>query len=60
MRPLQTDLSIFKKLDLERPPLGIKFLFFKPEGMEPLPPRKVPLPVRDDCGSSKIQNALLL
>jgi len=40
MRPLQTDLTIFKKLNLERPPLGIKFLFFKPERMEPLPSQK--------------------
>jgi uncharacterized protein (DUF169 family) len=40
MRPLQTDLSVFKKLDFERPPLGIKFLFFKPENMEPLPATK--------------------
>ena len=36
MRPLQTDLSIFSKLDFERPPVGIKFLFFRPEGMERL------------------------
>ena len=40
MRPLQTDLSIFSKFNFERPPLGIKFLFFKPEGMEPLPPKE--------------------
>jgi uncharacterized protein (DUF169 family) len=40
MRPLQTDLSVFKKLNLHRPPLGIKFLFFKPEGIGPLSPRK--------------------
>lgn len=37
MRPLQTDLSIFSKFGFERSPLGIKFLFFKPEGLEPLP-----------------------
>jgi uncharacterized protein (DUF169 family) len=37
MRHLQTDLSIYTKLEFERPPLGIKFLFFKPEEMEPLP-----------------------
>ncbi len=36
MRPLQTDLTIFQKLRCERPPLGIKFLFFKPEGIDPL------------------------
>ena len=33
MRPLQTDLSAFTRFNFERPPLGIKFLFFKPEGM---------------------------
>lgn len=38
MRPLQTDLSVFTKLGLERPPIGIKFLFFKPEGIAPMAP----------------------
>ncbi|OGP57149.1 MAG: hypothetical protein A2162_00695 [Deltaproteobacteria bacterium RBG_13_52_11b] len=37
MRPLQTDLSIYRRLQLERPPIGVKFLFFRPEGMEQLP-----------------------
>lgn len=36
MRPLQTDLSVFNKLDFERPPVGVKYLFFRPEGMERL------------------------
>ena len=36
MNPLKTDLSIFKKLNLEKPPVGVKFLFHKPEGIEPL------------------------
>lgn len=40
MRPLRTDLSIYSKFSFERPPLGIKFLFFKPEAMEPLSPDK--------------------
>jgi uncharacterized protein (DUF169 family) len=40
MRPLQTDLSIYARFHFERPPLGIKYLFFKPEGIEPLPPDK--------------------
>jgi uncharacterized protein (DUF169 family) len=40
MRPLQSDLSVFAKFSFERPPLGIKFLFFKPDGMEPLSPDK--------------------
>ncbi len=40
MRPLQTDLSIYAKLQFERPPLGIKFLFFRPEAIEALPSEK--------------------
>jgi uncharacterized protein (DUF169 family) len=40
MRPFQTDLSIFEKFNFERPPLGIKFQFFKPENMDPLSPEK--------------------
>jgi uncharacterized protein (DUF169 family) len=36
MRPLQTDLSIFNKFEFERPPVGVKFLFFRPEGIEQL------------------------
>jgi len=36
MRPLQTDLSIFGKLKLEKSPVGIKYLFRKPEGIEQL------------------------
>ena len=36
MRPLQTDLSIYKKFDFEKPPVGVKFLFNKPEGIERL------------------------
>jgi len=31
MRPLQTDLSIYNKFDFEKPPVGVKFLFDKPE-----------------------------
>src|SRR5512143_3035147 len=38
MRPLQTDLSIYEKFSFERPVIGIKFQFFKPEGIEPLAP----------------------
>jgi uncharacterized protein (DUF169 family) len=34
MRPLQTDLSIWKKFNFEKPPVGVKFLFEKPEGIE--------------------------
>jgi uncharacterized protein (DUF169 family) len=36
MKPLTTDLSAFKKLEFIRPPVGVKFLFFKPEGIKPL------------------------
>jgi len=36
MRPLQTDLSIFKKFEFEKPPVGVKFLYFKPEGVQQL------------------------
>ncbi len=36
MIPLQTDLSIFKKLNLDKPPVGVKYLFHKPEGIKQL------------------------
>ena len=36
MRPLTQDLSIFNKLNLERPPVGVNFLFFRPEGVDQL------------------------
>jgi len=36
MRALQTDLSIYKKFNFERPPVGIKYFFHKPEGIEQL------------------------
>jgi uncharacterized protein (DUF169 family) len=36
MRALQTNLSIYSKFSFERPPLGIKFSFFRPEGIQPL------------------------
>ena len=34
MRPLTQDLSIFHELNLENPPVGIKYEFHKPEGIE--------------------------
>jgi uncharacterized protein (DUF169 family) len=40
MRPLQTDLSVYRKLNLERPGVGIKFQFFKPDGIPALPQEK--------------------
>ena len=36
MRPLTQDFSIYKKLELDHPPLGIKYEFHKPEGIEQL------------------------
>lgn len=39
MRPLQTDLSIFNKFKFEKPPVGVKFLYFKPERTQQLDKR---------------------
>jgi uncharacterized protein (DUF169 family) len=36
MNQIQRDLLIFKKFNFERPPVGVKFLFNKPEGIERL------------------------
>jgi uncharacterized protein (DUF169 family) len=36
MQPLRTDFSIYSKFDFERPPIAVKYLFYKPEGIEPL------------------------
>jgi len=36
MRPLKTDLSVLKKLNFEREPVGVKFLYNKPEGIQRL------------------------
>ena len=36
MRPLQTDLSIYSKFNFEKPPVGVKFLLQKPEGIDQL------------------------
>jgi uncharacterized protein (DUF169 family) len=40
MRSLQTDLSFYQKLELQKQPIGVKFMFFKPENMNPLPSQK--------------------
>jgi uncharacterized protein (DUF169 family) len=40
MRPLETDLSAFNRIDFEKSPVGVKYLFFRPEGMEQLPIEK--------------------
>jgi uncharacterized protein (DUF169 family) len=37
MKTLRTDLAIFRKFKFKRPPVGIKFSFFKPAEMESLP-----------------------
>jgi uncharacterized protein (DUF169 family) len=36
MRKLETDLSILRKFDFEHAPVGVKFLFDRPEGIEKL------------------------
>jgi len=36
MKPLQTDLSVYSEFHFENPPVGVKYLFHKPEGIEPL------------------------
>jgi uncharacterized protein (DUF169 family) len=36
MKPLQIDLSIYKKFNFENPAVGVKFLPSRPEGMEQL------------------------
>jgi len=36
MRPLTLDLSGFTKLNLESPPVGVKFLYHRPEGIPQL------------------------
>jgi uncharacterized protein (DUF169 family) len=36
MKPLSTNLSIFKKFNFEKPPIGLKFLAQKPDGIEQL------------------------
>jgi uncharacterized protein (DUF169 family) len=42
MRPLQTDLSVYSKFNFEKPPVGIKYLVNRPEGMEQLD-KKLPI-----------------
>ncbi len=36
LTPLARDLSIFNKLELEKPPVGVKFLFGEPDGLSRL------------------------
>jgi hypothetical protein len=41
VNPLTVDVSIYRRFDFENPPVGVKFLFDKPEGIERLD-KKVP------------------
>jgi uncharacterized protein (DUF169 family) len=36
MRPLKTDLSIYRKFDFKKPPVGVNYLVKRPEGIEQL------------------------
>lgn len=36
LKKLSQDLSVFSKLNLDKPPIGVKFTFFRPEGIEQL------------------------
>jgi uncharacterized protein (DUF169 family) len=36
MRPLKTDLSIYRQFNFEKPPVGVKYLTTKPEGIAQL------------------------
>ena len=46
MKPLSMDLTVFNRLELPEPPVGVKFTFFRPEGMEQLGAGKS-FPLRD-------------
>ncbi len=37
MKSLRTDLSVLKKIELQKAPVAVKFLFSRPEGIEQLP-----------------------
>ena len=36
MNPLTQDLSIFSRFNFEKQPVGVKFLYMKPEGIKKL------------------------
>ena len=40
----KNDFSVFQKFEFERPPVGIKFLLDKPEGIPKAQRKKVVLP----------------
>jgi hypothetical protein len=37
------DLSIFNKFNFENQPVGVEFLFFRPEGIEQLDKSRLPV-----------------
>lgn len=53
MRLLQTDLSIFGKLNLEKPPVAVKYLFSKPEGIKRLDKKMALCEMLTDAQSRK-------
>ena len=34
MEPLKQDLSVYNRFDFEKPPVAVKFLLTKPDGLE--------------------------
>ena len=36
MKPLQTDFSIYQQFEFEKPPIGVNYTIYKPEGIEQL------------------------
>ena len=56
LTPLTRDLSVFNKLELEKPPVGVKFLFGEPEGIPA--PRTDPRPLRDGRRGAERQGLL--
>ena len=42
MRPLTQDLSVFSKFNFEKPPVGVRFMLTRPEGIEPLGDKTLP------------------
>ncbi|MGD9212461.1 MAG: DUF169 domain-containing protein [Desulfobacteraceae bacterium] len=40
MKKLSQDLSVYSKLNFEKPPVGVKFTFFPPDGIDQLKPDK--------------------
>ncbi len=59
MRPLQTDFSIYNKLNLTTPPIGVKFLFFRPKGIEQPRNGQKPIILRNASGSPDNEETFL-